>query len=117
LIHPLLSEPRKPCSREYRLRRAPGRSPLGFAERPVEPAAVYSYEECDPFPLPYDAVRLAADPDEALRAVRRTTCRAARAEENRAGRRPASRCGTALDGIRTNSPKSLYFIEIPSLLR
>lgn len=40
--------------------------PSGFAEAAVEPAAAFYSRELREFILPYDSVRLAADPDEAL---------------------------------------------------
>jgi hypothetical protein len=41
--------------------------PRGLKEAPVEPAAAFYHRELGEFILPYDAVRTAADPDDALR--------------------------------------------------
>jgi hypothetical protein len=51
--------------------------PAGFAQSRVEPAAAYYFEDFGQFLLPYDAVRTAADPDEALFAFLRSTYEAA----------------------------------------
>jgi len=41
--------------------------PAGFKDAPVEPAAAFYHRELGEFILPYDAVRTAHDPDDALR--------------------------------------------------
>ncbi len=51
--------------------------PDGFATYPVGPAAAYFSDEFQQFLLPYEAVRAAADPDEALAEFLHTTYQAA----------------------------------------
>ncbi len=51
--------------------------PPGFATAPVAPAAAFYSHDLHEFVLPYDAVRLAADPDETLLAFLQTTYEAA----------------------------------------
>jgi hypothetical protein len=51
--------------------------PPGFAERRVQPAAAYYFEDFGQFLLPYEAVRTAADPDAALLAFLQSTYAAA----------------------------------------
>lgn len=52
-------------------------SPDGFAGRPVEPAAAYFHEQLGEFVLPYEAVRLSADPEGELMRFLRSTYEAA----------------------------------------
>jgi hypothetical protein len=52
-------------------------APAGFAEATAEPTAAYFDLKLGEFLLPYEAVRSAPDPDEALLAFLRTTYRAA----------------------------------------
>jgi len=51
--------------------------PGGYAEYPVQPAAAYYDKNFGEFVLPYEAVRQAADPDEALLAFLQSTYEAA----------------------------------------
>jgi hypothetical protein len=52
-------------------------SPAGFAQQKVVPDAAFFHEQLSEFILPYDAVRTAADPDEALLAFLESTYAAA----------------------------------------
>src|SRR5690606_4211063 len=71
-------------------------APDGFSTAPVAPAAAYFHEGLGEFLLPYESVRTAADPDEALLAFLQSTYEAA---GDRAGRyRPA------LERARSNRP-------------
>jgi hypothetical protein len=47
--------------------------PAGLKEAPVEPAEAFYHRELGEFLLPYDAVRQAADPDDAIRAFVQST--------------------------------------------
>jgi hypothetical protein len=51
--------------------------PAGLADAPVQPAGAYFHPQLSEFILPYDAVRTAASPDDALRAFLESTWRAA----------------------------------------
>jgi hypothetical protein len=51
--------------------------PAGLADAPVQPAEAYFHPQLSEFILPYDAVRTAASPDDALRAFLASTWRAA----------------------------------------
>lgn len=52
-------------------------APDGFKEYPVQPEAAYFHETLGEFILPYEAVRTAADPDQALLSFLETTYEAA----------------------------------------
>lgn len=52
-------------------------TPDGFKERPVQPAAAYYHEKLGEFVLPYEAVRTADAPDDALLAFLQSTYEAA----------------------------------------
>ena len=51
--------------------------PAGFAEYPVQPEAAYFHQELGEFILPYEAVRMADDPDQTLLSFLQTTYEAA----------------------------------------
>ena len=51
--------------------------PAGFADRPVHPGAAYYSRELHEFILPYDAVRQAAAPEQAVLEFLESTYRAA----------------------------------------
>jgi len=68
--------------------------PPGYAERPVKPAAAFYQREMREFILPYEQVRTAADPDEALLGFLQSTYEAA-AEAGRWDRAALERQGAS----------------------
>lgn len=54
-------------------------NPEGFSQAPVEPKAAYFHEKLGEFILPYEAVRTAPDPAQALLSFLQTTYEAAAA--------------------------------------
>ena len=53
--------------------RAPWLDPAGLKEAAVQPAAAFYHRDLGEFLLPYEAVRTAANPDDALRAFVNST--------------------------------------------